>query len=60
MKTPRALLASLTLAVPFALQAQQAITGAAAFADYTQQKPGTLRKITVNDLPRAKPRGGRG
>ncbi len=55
MKTPRALLASLTLAVPFALQAQQAITGAAAFADYTQQKPGTLRKITVNDLPEPNP-----
>jgi glucose/arabinose dehydrogenase len=27
------------------------ITGKAAFADYTQQKPGTFRKITLGDLP---------
>src|SRR5205807_5795342 len=27
------------------------ITGKAAFADYTQQKPGAFRKITVADLP---------
>src|ERR1700761_5895888 len=27
------------------------ITGAAAYADWTQQKPGTFRKITVADLP---------
>ncbi|WP_263383370.1 PQQ-dependent sugar dehydrogenase [Granulicella arctica] len=29
----------------------QTITGQAAFADYTQQKPGVRRKITVADLP---------
>lgn len=29
----------------------QTITGKAAFADYTQEKPGTLRKITLADLP---------
>lgn len=37
-----------------ALPAQQVgptITGPAAFADYTQQKPGTMRHITVADLP---------
>jgi hypothetical protein len=27
------------------------ITGKQAFADYTQQKPGTFRKITLADLP---------
>jgi len=31
--------------------AQQVITGPAAFADWSQQKPGTLRKITAADLP---------
>jgi glucose/arabinose dehydrogenase len=30
---------------------QQPVTGKAAFADWTQQKPGVLRKITVADLP---------
>jgi hypothetical protein len=38
-----------------ALHAQQTITGHAAFADYTQQKPGVRRKITVADLPEPKP-----
>ncbi|HVT36817.1 MAG TPA: PQQ-dependent sugar dehydrogenase [Nevskiaceae bacterium] len=33
------------------LSAQQVITGPAAFADWSQQKPGTLRKITAADLP---------
>ena len=40
---------------PSALHAQQTITGQAAFADYTQQKPGVRRKITVADLPEPKP-----
>src|SRR3984885_15431544 len=50
-------LASLAFAalLPSALQAQQTITGPAAFADYTQQKPGVRRKITVADLPEPKP-----
>jgi glucose/arabinose dehydrogenase len=30
---------------------QNPITGKRAFADYTQQKPGTFRKITLADLP---------
>ena len=34
-----------------AQQAQQPITGQDAYADWSQQKPGTLRKITVADLP---------
>jgi glucose/arabinose dehydrogenase len=33
------------------LSAQQVITGPAAFADWSQQKPGTMRKITAADLP---------
>jgi len=35
--------------------AQQTITGQAAFADYSQQKPGIRRKITVADLPEPNP-----
>ncbi len=41
--------------LPSALHAQQTITGQAAFADYTKQKPGVRRKITVADLPEPKP-----
>jgi glucose/arabinose dehydrogenase len=46
--------------LPLALYAQSSaagstkenpITGTAAFADWSQQKPGTFRKITVADLP---------
>ena len=50
-------LASLTFTsfLPSPLHAQQTITGQAAFADYTQQKPGVRRKITVADLPEPKP-----
>ncbi len=40
-----------SLFAPTLMQAQQPITGKAAFADWTQQKPGTLRKISVSDLP---------
>jgi glucose/arabinose dehydrogenase len=29
----------------------EVVTGTAAFADYSQQKPGTFRKLTVADLP---------
>ncbi len=32
----------------------QVITGQAAFADYSQEKPGVLRKLTVADLPEPK------
>jgi hypothetical protein len=44
-----------TAVLPSALYAQQTITGQAAFADYTQQKPGVRRKITVADLPEPRP-----
>jgi len=49
-------LATLAVAtfLPAAIYAQQTITGQAAFADYTQQKPGIRRKITVADLPEPK------
>ncbi|MGA7339801.1 MAG: PQQ-dependent sugar dehydrogenase [Terracidiphilus sp.] len=33
------------------LSAQQTLTGPAAFADWSQQKPGVMRKITAADLP---------
>ena len=49
-----ALLASTAL-LPSALLAQQTISGQAAFADYSKQKPGVRRKITVADLPQPKP-----
>src|SRR3984957_4505278 len=45
----------LTVYLPSVLHAQQTITGQAAFADYTQQKPGIRRKITVADLPEPQP-----
>ena len=41
--------------VPASLTAQQTITGQAAFADYSKQKPGVRRKITVADLPEPNP-----
>ena len=37
------------------LSAQQTVTGPAAFADYSQQKPGVFRKLTVADLPEPNP-----
>src|SRR3954447_5943202 len=36
-------------------QSGPVVTGQAAFADYSQQHPGTRRKITVADLPQPKP-----
>ena len=44
---------ALLVAAPLAMWAQNSkvITGQAAFTDYSQEKPGTLRKITVADLP---------
>jgi glucose/arabinose dehydrogenase len=44
----RTLLLALLLFTP---QSRQVITGQSAFADWTQQKPGTYRKITPADLP---------
>jgi len=41
--------------LPAALQAQQTVTGQAAFADWNQQQPGLRRKITLADLPEPKP-----
>src|SRR3954469_24444126 len=36
-------------------QSKTVITGKAAFTDYTQQKPGVRRKITIADLPEPNP-----
>jgi glucose/arabinose dehydrogenase len=48
-------LAASAMLLPSALQAQQAVTGQAAFADWNQQHPGVRRKITLADLPQPKP-----
>ena len=42
-----------TMLVP--AQAQQIVTGQAAFADWNQEQPGVHRKITLADLPEPKP-----
>jgi glucose/arabinose dehydrogenase len=43
-------------AITLGAQTQQnPVTGQAAFADWTQEKPGTLRKISISDLPEPKP-----
>ena len=54
-KAQAAALLLLAAPLPATLQAQQPITGKAAFADYSKQQPGTLRKITVADLPEPNP-----
>src|ERR1700722_9728051 len=46
---------ALTALSAVAVDAQQTITGQAAFADWSQQQPGVRRKITVADLPEPKP-----
>src|SRR5882757_4999829 len=49
------LFAGTVITLPTTAHAQTAtITGQAAFADYSQQKPGIRRKITVADLPEPK------
>jgi glucose/arabinose dehydrogenase len=50
-------IASLSLAALIALPlaARTQVTGQDAFADWTQEKPGTLRKIGLADLPEPKP-----
>src|SRR5271163_1392888 len=49
-----ALLAFAPAFLPLA-QAQQIVTGQAAFADWNQQQPGVHREITLADLPQPKP-----
>jgi glucose/arabinose dehydrogenase len=44
-------LLAVTLFLPAKSGDRQIITGKEAFADYSQQKPGIFRKITVADLP---------
>ncbi len=50
---PVAVFAALTLCAgaAHAQSPQPALTGQAAFTDYSQEKPGTVRKLTVADLP---------
>ena len=49
------LLLAAAVALPSLVQAQQATTGQAAFANWDQQVPGAHRKITLGDLPEPKP-----
>src|SRR5271154_7595272 len=44
--------AAVATLLPQAVFSQQTITGQAAFADYSQQKPGVQRKITAAALPK--------
>jgi glucose/arabinose dehydrogenase len=56
MKTTLLALILLISTLPLAAQTREAvITGQAAFADWSQEKPGTFRKISVSDLPTPKP-----
>src|SRR5438270_5148481 len=48
---PVFLVVSFAFCQPAGGPARKVIMGQAAFADYTQQKPGVFRKITVADLP---------
>lgn len=51
-----ALFTILGFAIPLPAQTKQSpITGQDAFADWSQEKPGILRKISVTDLPEPKP-----
>ena len=55
MNTQLILLTVIASTLPLAAQTQQPLTGPAAFADWTQQKPGAQRKISVADLPQPEP-----
>ena len=57
MKTTSFLFALGATMLPLGALAQtaQPITGQAAFASYADQKPGTMRKLTVGDLPAPNP-----
>jgi glucose/arabinose dehydrogenase len=55
MKMTLVLVSALTLVAPAFAQTGQTLTGQAAFADWSQQKPGVHRKLTVSDLPQPMP-----
>ncbi len=55
MNTKLILLTVIASTLPLAAQTQQPLTGPAAFADWTQQKPGALRKLSVADLAQPEP-----
>jgi glucose/arabinose dehydrogenase len=55
MKTSLILLTAASCALSVGAQTKQA-TGQDAFADWTQEKPGMLRKLSVNDLPQPDPK----
>ena len=55
MKAPRILLTCIVSALSLMAQNAPLVTGPSAFADWTQEKPGMRRKITVADLPAPAP-----
>lgn len=55
MKTRLAILAVAAAAIPLLAQTGQPLTGPTAFADWSQEKPGVRRKISVADLPQPDP-----
>ncbi len=52
---PSALIAVTLCTVSAYAQSSAPVTGQAAFTDYTKEHPGTLRHLTVNDLPKPMP-----
>jgi glucose/arabinose dehydrogenase len=58
MRAKQIILIFLVIAAALSVEAQNkqdVVTGPAAFADWTQEKPGTLRKLSVKDLPEPQP-----
>lgn len=52
---PAALSVVALLSLPAMAQTGTVLTGQAAFTDYTKEQPGTLRHVTLNDLPKPMP-----
>jgi glucose/arabinose dehydrogenase len=55
MKTKLTALTFTEFALPLMAQTKGSVTGQAAFADWSQEKPGVHRKISVTDLPKPDP-----
>ena len=55
MNTRSTILAFAAVALPLMRQTTPPSTGQAAFAEWSQEKPGTARQITVTDLPNPDP-----
>jgi glucose/arabinose dehydrogenase len=55
MKTKLIVLVGVAFTFPLMAQTKGPVTGQAAFADWSQEKPGVLRKLSVTDLPKPDP-----